>query len=123
MPPIITPMATAVARDSQPPVQHLAAAPQGAALAPDHAPSKAVKAPDAKEMAAELKDTLKRLNEHMRTSGRNLAFAKDEASGRTVIRVTNTDTGELVRQIPNEEFLKVARALDEFKGTLLDQII
>ena len=117
-----TPTATPVARDP------ISAAPQAPVAAstvtrPDPAKSKAVNAPDPKQMASELNDALQQLNESMRNSGRNLAFNKDEASGRTVIRVTNTDTGELVRQIPTEEFLKVARAIDAFKGNVLDQNI
>jgi flagellar protein FlaG len=51
---------------------------------------------------------------------RELEFTVDEASGNTVITVRNKETGEVVRQIPAEEVLALARALAEGRPTLLD---
>jgi flagellar protein FlaG len=50
---------------------------------------------------------------------RSLSFRVDEASGRTVITVLDATTQEVVRQIPSEEVLALARAL-EVSGALLD---
>jgi flagellar protein FlaG len=50
---------------------------------------------------------------------RSLIFRVDEASGRTVITVLDATTQEVVRQIPSEEVLVLARAL-EVSGALLD---
>jgi len=89
-----------------------------------HAPAQPkIDAPSPKEMAQQIKEALQQLNDAMKSSGQNLAFSKDSASGRTVIRVTNTETGELVRQIPNETLLKVARSIEEFKGAIWDEKI
>lgn len=80
-----------------------------------------IDAPTPKEMAQQIKEAMQQLNDAMKASGQNLAFSKDGASGRTVIRVTNTETGELIRQIPNETLLKVARSIEEFKGAIWDE--
>ena len=62
-----------------------------------------------------------RLNELMAERQRNLSFHVDEASGRTVITVLDATTSKVVRQIPSEEVLALARALELERG-LLDAV-
>lgn len=50
-----------------------------------------------------------------------LAFSIDEESNRTIVRVTDASTGELIRQLPSEEALAIARSLDKMQGLLLKQ--
>lgn len=53
---------------------------------------------------------------------RNLQFSLDEETGRTVVKVVDTDTNEVIRQIPSEEALAIAQTLDkESTGLLLKQ--
>lgn len=40
---------------------------------------------------------------------RSLSFMMDEASGRSIIKVIDRSTEQLIRQIPSEELLKVAQ--------------
>ncbi|MFZ6046321.1 flagellar protein FlaG [Pseudomonas sp. CR3202] len=49
---------------------------------------------------------------------RNLSFALDESSGRVVVKVTDTQSGELIRQIPSEDVLKLAESLSEARSLL-----
>lgn len=49
----------------------------------------------------------------------NLQFTIDGETGKTVIRVVDSATKEVIRQIPNEEVLAIARALDRLQGLLL----
>jgi flagellar protein FlaG len=42
----------------------------------------------------------------------------DEVSGRTVITVINASTAEIVRQIPSEEVLALARNSDGFSALI-----
>lgn len=64
---------------------------------------------------------VRRLNELMAERQRNLTFHVDEASGRTVITVLDATTSKIVRQIPSEEVLALARALELERG-LLDAV-
>jgi flagellar protein FlaG len=48
-------------------------------------------------------------------------FSSDAESGRVVVRVVNPETGELVRQIPSEDALSLARALGKLQGVFLQQ--
>ena len=50
---------------------------------------------------------------------RNLQFSVDGDTGKTVIRVVDSATKEVIRQIPNEEVLAIARAMDRLQGLLL----
>ena len=69
--------------------------------------------------AASIAEAAARLQELVRESSRALEFRVDDSSGRTVITVTNEATGEIVRQIPSEEILALARSVGRF-GKLLD---
>lgn len=46
-----------------------------------------------------------------RDTQRGVRFAVEEGSGRTIITVINASTHEIVRQIPSEEVLAIARAV------------
>lgn len=65
----------------------------------------------------ELIEPLKRINEVMR--GYGLEFSLDEDSGRWITRVIDRESGELLRQIPAEEVLAIARRLDQGQGLIL----
>lgn len=67
---------------------------------------------------ADVAATVRKLNDLMAERQRSLSFRVDEASGRTVITVLDAVTSEVVRQIPSEEVLALARALEEARGLL-----
>jgi len=75
----------------------------------------------AKAMRQQVEQALAEMNQRMQQNGRTLAFSMDERSDRMVIKVSNTATGEVVRQIPDEVVLRIARSLEEFKGLLHDE--
>lgn len=55
------------------------------------------------------------------TASNNLRFSVDDDTGQTIVRVTDVQTGELIRQIPSEEMVALAKALDRMQGALLRQ--
>jgi len=48
-------------------------------------------------------------------------LAVDQDTGRIVVKVSNTSTGEVVSQIPSESALKLAKSLDSLTGILVDK--
>lgn len=54
------------------------------------------------------------------SGGRRLNFEVDETTGRIIIRVTNSQTGEVLRTIPSDEALRTAAKIGEASGLLLD---
>lgn len=69
----------------------------------------------------DLSRVVETLNRFMESSQRNLNFRFDEASGRTIITVVNPQTNEIVRQIPPEELLSLARTMRD-AGMLFDAL-
>lgn len=59
--------------------------------------------------AAEVDDALNVVNKAAVFEQRSLSFMMDEASGRSIIKVIDRSTEQLIRQIPSEELLKVAQ--------------
>ena len=54
---------------------------------------------------------------------RSIRFSVDEGSGRTVIRVIDRETDELIRQIPPEDFLAIAESLrEQGRGLIIESV-
>lgn len=51
----------------------------------------------------------------------NLLFSIDEDTGRTLVKVVDSTTDEVIRQIPSEELLAISKALDRLQGLLIQQ--
>lgn len=63
------------------------------------------------------------LNEQMASTKQGLGFSFDEAINGPVIKVSNINTGEVVRQIPTEDVLRMAHKIDDLKGILYNQVV
>lgn len=61
------------------------------------------------------------LQSFVQSMGRNLSFSVDETTGYHVVRVVNPNTGELVRQLPSEELLKISRDFQRLNNALVSQ--
>jgi flagellar protein FlaG len=48
--------------------------------------------------------------------GRSLNFSIDDQTGYNIVRVTNPATGEVVRQMPSDELLRLAHSLNEISA-------
>lgn len=53
-------------------------------------------------------------------SSRRLSIAQDEATGRFVYRVIDINTGEVIRQYPPDEILKIVAQIRQASGLVLD---
>jgi flagellar protein FlaG len=73
---------------------------------------------DMEKMRANLQESLEKLNAALRDGGRNLNFQMDDKAGGLIVLVKNSDTGEIVRQIPNDAVVRMARSIEAFKGIL-----
>lgn len=62
-----------------------------------------------KASKAEVDEALDIVNKAVVFEQRSLSFMMDEASGRSIIKVIDRSTEQLIRQIPSEELLKVAQ--------------
>lgn len=76
---------------------------------------------DPQEMQRHLDEALAKLNEQMKQSGRDLNFSRDPSADRTIITVRSSQTGEVIRQIPDATLLRVAHNIEQVKGMLLNE--
>jgi flagellar protein FlaG len=67
-----------------------------------------------------LKAAIQELNEQMEKTGRDLSFGIDEALNRVVVTIKSSKTGEVIRQIPDEAFIKFAHSVKQLKGLFHD---
>lgn len=113
-----TPSPPAVALDRASASGHDAKRAQDAAPVPvaaSHAPKSTTPAlPDALKAAAE------QIEQYLKSSGRELNFSIDQDTGETVVTVRDASTGEVIRQMPNEEALRLAKALGARSSALVD---
>jgi flagellar protein FlaG len=75
----------------------------------------------AKEMRENIQEAIDRLNQQLKANGRDLSFQMDEEINRPIITVRNIETGEVVRQIPSEEIVRMAHSIEEGKGLLFNE--
>jgi len=59
----------------------------------------------------DLRQVIASLTRALQQTQSNLSFSVDENTGKTIVRVVRSSTGELVRQIPSEEALAIAASL------------
>lgn len=50
----------------------------------------------------------------------NLRFSIDEDTGKTIIKVVDAHTDEVIRQFPTEQAIEIARTLDKVQGLLFN---
>lgn len=67
----------------------------------------------------QVKEAVSKLNDYVQSTERTLDFKMDEDSGKTVIKVYDTLSAELIRQIPNELALELAQNLNDEEPSLL----
>ena len=65
-------------------------------------------------------DVADALNSVSKAIDRNLQFSVDKETGRIVIKVTDGDTGELVRMIPPEDISKMRQSFGSLVGLLFN---
>lgn len=75
------------------------------------------------EQIAAIQDRVVELNSYMQNLNRSLQFSIDEQSGDTIIKVIDSETDELIRQIPAEELLVLRSSLEEYRGMLLEMTV
>jgi flagellar protein FlaG len=79
--------------------------------------AQAMQSPD----RAELEAATKSVRDFVEPINSNLEFNVDHDTGEMVVKVIDRASGEVIRQMPSEEMLAVAKALDSIKGLFIKQ--
>lgn len=123
-------------------VSNMAQASQPARLASDGAPEAVVATPSnvgakpsvtveqiAAKQAAEqqpsatqLQNVVDNINKVMKQSNKNLEFSVDTDTKKSIVKLVDSETGDVIRQFPSEEALAISRSIENIqKGLLLKQ--
>ena len=68
---------------------------------------------DAELSQEALEKVVSQLNAYIQNTQRDMDFSVDDATGRVVVRVIDSESEEVIRQIPSEEMLAISRHLIE----------
>lgn len=79
----------------------------------------AAAAPQPQPSSEQVQKAVENLRRTVAPLANDLQFSVDEGTGTTVIKVVDSSTKEVIRQIPSEEVLSLAKDLDQLQGLLL----
>ncbi len=72
------------------------------------------------ESDEQVKQAVQKIQGTVNNLAQNLQFSIDEDTGKTIIKVMDVHTEEVIRQIPTEEAVEIARTLDKVQGLLFN---
>nr|WP_216600879.1 flagellar protein FlaG [Alteromonas sp. 07-89-2] len=64
---------------------------------------------------AQLDEAVAKVESFLKVQNRDLAFTIDEETNRSVVTVKDSQSGDVIRQIPSEEVLKLAERIQELQ--------
>ncbi len=68
-----------------------------------------------------LTGAVKKLNEYVAPALQTIEFSLDHESKRMIVKVVDTTTHKVLRQIPNEEVVAMSKTLDKLQGLVIRQ--
>lgn len=69
--------------------------------------------------SAQLTQAVASVNQAMQKLAPGLEFSVDQESNRTIVKVVDKQTNELIRQMPSAEMLEISKAMDRVQGLLI----
>lgn len=85
------------------------------------APSAAVQSVGATISREQIDKAMNEVKKVLDPLARNLQFSIDDSTGRTVVKVIDASTHQVIRQIPSEEILEMTKAMDSLTGLFVKQ--
>ncbi|MHB1123404.1 MAG: flagellar protein FlaG [Ramlibacter sp.] len=77
--------------------------------------------PEQDPSLAQVVETVQNINRTLQLLAPSLEFSVDAESNRTIVKVIDQETKEVIRQMPSAESLEIAKALDRVQGLLIRQ--
>ncbi len=68
---------------------------------------------------SQLKKAVDSANAAIKDISSDLEFSADPSTGKTIVRVIDRSTQQVIRQIPSEEMLAISKAIDRVQGILI----
>jgi flagellar protein FlaG len=68
-----------------------------------------------------IESVTKQIDSFLRSIGRSINFRVDPGSGRMIVSVVDATTGEIIRQVPGEDALKLAQSIEQTLSAMVDE--
>ena len=68
-----------------------------------------------------LKSAIDNIEAYIKPLNNNIEFSINDEIGQVVVKVVDSETKEIILQIPSEEMIAIAKALDKIQGLLIKQ--
>ena len=68
---------------------------------------------------AEVRHALEAINRFLTPANGNIQFSQDEDTGKSLVKIVDTQTQTVLRQIPTKEAISIAKDLDRLQGLLV----
>jgi flagellar protein FlaG len=68
-----------------------------------------------------IESVTRQIDSYLRSINKSLQFRVDESTGQMVVSICDASTGEVIRQVPGEEALRIAQRIENQLSTMLDE--
>ena len=79
-----------------------------------------------RESSQEVRDAaesaMKDIQHFISSHARSVRISKDETSGHMIVQLVDPDTGEVIRTLPSEELLRLARSFEMLGNKMVHQV-
>ena len=65
---------------------------------------------------ADIQSAAAQVSDFVQAQNRNLNFSFDDEAQRSIVKVTDSETGDLIRQIPSEEVLRLSERIQNLQS-------
>ncbi len=69
----------------------------------------------------EIESVIGELNQFIQIFNTKIAFEIDKETKKTILRIVDVETNEIIRQIPPEELLKISKRISELLGLIINE--
>lgn len=70
----------------------------------------------------EMQEVIEVANAALKNANNSLQFQIDESLEQPIVSVVDQDSGEVIRQLPSEEIVRISRSIDSMRGVLFDTL-
>ncbi len=85
------------------------------------APNKEAEKLSQKDVAEQVKQGVKEINTQLNLANHAIRFSVDDKSQDLVVKVVDTETDKIIRQIPAEEILRLREHMKDLSGMIVEE--
>src|SRR3954468_2584245 len=68
-----------------------------------------------------IESVTRQIDSFLRSINKSLQFRVDQATGEMIVTIRDDETGEVIRQVPGEDALRIAQRIEDTLSAMLDE--